>query len=1110
MPITKTVDKTLVNGSEQFVYTIEFSYSGLTEPDQVGEIVDFYPSIIQAGNPIVGPSEVVKSVSSVDVPGGKEVTYNLGTVSNGTSGSFTYFAQFGPGRADGDTFTNTARLLANGVEVDSATAETVTLQLDENFILRKDIQTKTEYRAGDELEVRLFLQNTDDPGAVINNVVISDVLPSGLLPVTTFVPVGNDASTGGYSDPTYDGRTGSWSGNTLNFTLPSYKGSSYVILFKVIIDDTVTPGQTIVNTATWTADGQTRNNATDSITIFEDIVKATFIKRGPQYATVGADINYIVTFRNTGTVNLTDIVWQDVLPDEVDITALSFTTRTNWLDKYSISIITTADPLTEIPVLVDAEGDNRDIDLTTFIPSGARITKIIVRGDTMFTKSGDSILYLLGTVNDTAITGETFTNTSDFVAQSSLGELTGSSSVNTIVDAKSYLELTKSMSPTISLRPLDEVNVTLSAITRNSSVIDPIIIDYLPLGLEYLPGSDYFEYTDYLTGKTYVSTDPDWPPEIPKPTPEIIKNYNGTGRTFVRWDFSGFTVPYLNTLVVKFKAVVSVLPPSTMTNTGYLGNPGDNTFLLPSSAFLDSDDYDNDGIVTENIAKSNSINLTALSSALFKTEKFVKGELDSEFGTLGNTTSGGLGEYKLYVTNSFPSDLKEIQVVDILPYVGDTGVILTGTARGSQYEVLANSVVSAEIVNILGEPVDPNPEIIIEYNLSNDPLRFDQNDQPIGTDPNWSETPPANLSDIRSFRVTTGSNVVLKPYDRLIITIQVMASNLAAIDQIAYNSFAAKGIKITATGDEPLLPTEPNKVGLKIQRGTTSDIGDFVWIDLNGDGIYDDGEPGINGVTVELYDQNKNLIATTVTGDHPVTGEPGYYIFENLLPGDYYVKFIPPSGYVLTVQRADQVNGSKPNPLDGFTDLITLEEGINNFTIDAGVVRDICKEPPIINAKNQCLFVGEVFDPLANVTATDCDGTNIILTSANVINNTVDTTTPGIYEVTYEVTSLINGLVSTKTILVKVCENGPRYQAITDLFESVALEQAALAHILNAEGEKIQKAKELELSEIELLKIEGSVKDMIDSITRLEMVLQGKLEIFESDACGLGCCKDFK
>lgn len=37
-----------------------------------------------------------------------------------------------------------------------------------------------------------------------------------------------------------------------------------------------------------------------------------------------------------------------------------------------------------------------------------------------------------------------------------------------------------------------------------------------------------------------------------------------------------------------------------------------------------------------------------------------------------------------------------------------------------------------------------------------------------------------------------------------------------------------------------------------------------------------------------------------------------------------------------------------------------------------------------------------------------------------------------------------------------------RCQAITDIIESVALEQTALSHILNAEGEKIQKVLEIQ------------------------------------------------
>lgn len=72
-----------------------------------------------------------------------------------------------------------------------------------------------------------------------------------------------------------------------------------------------------------------------------------------------------------------------------------------------------------------------------------------------------------------------------------------------------------------------------------------------------------------------------------------------------------------------------------------------------------------------------------------------------------------------------------------------------------------------------------------------------------------------------------------------------------------------------------------------------------------------------------------------------------------------------------------------------------------------------------------------------------------------------------------------------------------RCQAITDMIESVALEQAALSHILNAEGEKIQKIVALAATGDEMLAVNKSVLTMVGAITRLEMVLQAKLELFQ-------------
>ncbi len=76
-----------------------------------------------------------------------------------------------------------------------------------------------------------------------------------------------------------------------------------------------------------------------------------------------------------------------------------------------------------------------------------------------------------------------------------------------------------------------------------------------------------------------------------------------------------------------------------------------------------------------------------------------------------------------------------------------------------------------------------------------------------------------------------------------------------------------------------------------------------------------------------------------------------------------------------------------------------------------------------------------------------------------------------------------------------------RCQAITDIIESVALEQTALSHILNAEGEKIQKVVADATTTDEMLAVNKSVQSMVNAISRLEMILQSKLELFDDVLC---------
>lgn len=79
--------------------------------------------------------------------------------------------------------------------------------------------------------------------------------------------------------------------------------------------------------------------------------------------------------------------------------------------------------------------------------------------------------------------------------------------------------------------------------------------------------------------------------------------------------------------------------------------------------------------------------------------------------------------------------------------------------------------------------------------------------------------------------------------------------------------------------------------------------------------------------------------------------------------------------------------------------------------------------------------------------------------------------------------------------------NIERCDAITDIIQSVALEQAALSHILNAEGEKLQFVIQSEQDPAVILETNNSVRSMVETISKLELILQSKLGLFESCLC---------
>ena len=138
--------------------------------------------------------------------------------------------------------------------------------------------------------------------------------------------------------------------------------------------------------------------------------------------------------------------------------------------------------------------------------------------------------------------------------------------------------------------------------------------------------------------------------------------------------------------------------------------------------------------------------------------------------------------------------------------------------------------------------------------------------------------------------------------------------------------------------------TEPKdyvggEVDLDVDAGyfRKADIGDFVWHDLNGDGIRDLAEPGIPDITV--------LLTGTDGLGNPVnesthTNNVGIYFFNGLLPGDYKLTFVPTGDYVPTKkdEGADDTIDSDLDPITLMTGIETLVSGESNNTYDAGLI----------------------------------------------------------------------------------------------------------------------------------------------------------------------------
>jgi hypothetical protein len=150
---------------------------------------------------------------------------------------------------------------------------------------------------------------------------------------------------------------------------------------------------------------------------------------------------------------------------------------------------------------------------------------------------------------------------------------------------------------------------------------------------------------------------------------------------------------------------------------------------------------------------------------------------------------------------------------------------------------------------------------------------------------------------------------------------------------------------------------------------TDVDFGDFtpastfsivgtVFSDINDNGVWDAGEPGMVGVTVYIDTNDTDVFAPT--DPHTTTDVDGTYDFQNLAAGNYVVREIPPTGMVQSAPADDSAQhivlqdvASEYNNFGNFTPDGAVTEAdmnvISGYAFDPGEVSNIVNVEIVIS-----------------------------------------------------------------------------------------------------------------------------------------------------------------
>ncbi len=203
--------------------------------------------------------------------------------------------------------------------------------------------------------------------------------------------------------------------------------------------------------------------------------------------------------------------------------------------------------------------------------------------------------------------------------------------------------------------------------------------------------------------------------------------------------------------------------------------------------------------------------------------------------------------------------------------------------------------------------------------------------------------------------------------------------------------------------------------------GPGAQLGDFVWLDVNRNGIQDPGEVGIGGVGVQLACGGADGVLGTADDYIQVdaTDSSGFYLFPNIPPGLCKVTFFPQLGYEFTSTDSgiDDTVDSDVDPATRMSGIYSILPGDSNLTVDAGMYlvggtssvlwNGFCDQQNFVSMTNVCSSPVNVALQLFGSSGTLLSSENVLVPAGGQVDYSVNSM-PGFSLFDYGVVNLVS------------------------------------------------------------------------------------------------------